>query len=92
MILHSYCELVSNGADGGIGLLCAACAGGKGVAEVIRLDVDDIDEVSLLKSDSEEERGITLGNAPGAPGVLHIHVIYVYVSGMYAPTGLLHGT
>ncbi|CAL8464992.1 g4527 [Coccomyxa elongata] len=42
-------------------------AGGKGVAEVVRLDVDDIDEVSLLKSDSEEERGITLGNAPGAP-------------------------
>ncbi|BDA50588.1 probable cellular nucleic acid-binding protein at C-terminar half [Coccomyxa sp. Obi] len=42
-------------------------AGSKGAAEVIRLDVDDIDEVSLLKSDSEEERGITLGNAPGAP-------------------------
>ncbi len=69
MILYGHCEHISKGFHQGVALLCAGCVGGKGVAEVIKLDVDDIDEVSLLNSDSEEERGITLGNAPGAPGV-----------------------
>lgn len=60
-------------------MLCAACAGGKGAAEIIRLDEDDIDKVSLLNSDSEEERGITLGNAPGAPGVLLLLFLFMHM-------------
>ena len=45
-----------------------ALAGIKGVSTVVRADDDDIDGVSLMSSDSEEERGITLGNAPDAQG------------------------
>ncbi len=55
----------------GLGSGCVALAGGKAVATettALRTQDDDIDGVSLMSSDSEEERGITLGNAPDAQG------------------------
>ena len=45
-----------------------ALAGVKDSSTLVKTADDDIDGVSLMSSDSEEERGITLGNAPDAQG------------------------